>query len=145
MKEELIATMEQTIYSAGLFDGEGTVTLLRTSKKHLYRFPIASLTSTTYEFITFLQNTFGGYIVNQKTYKSHHKRAWIWTCSSNTALSFLSQIFPYLKDPEKKRRTNLLLTMYKSLTPANGQYTEAMKIAKNQFEIDFFHPSGTVE
>lgn len=145
MKEELLATTEEAIYTAGLFDGEGTVSLMRTNRHQPYRFPTVSLTSTTYEFISFLKETFGGYIVNQKTYKTHHKQAWIWTVASNTALSFLAQIFPYLKDPEKKRRANLLLTQYKLITPANGHYTEGQKIAKEAFEVEFFHPSNTIE
>lgn len=38
---------EKIIYAAGLFDGEGTVTLTKPGKHHPYRFPTVSLLVVT--------------------------------------------------------------------------------------------------
>lgn len=131
-------------YLAGLFDGEGTVTLTRTHSCDPYKSPILSMSSTSLNLLELCKTTFGGHISVQKTYKEHHKQAWSWKISYNAAISAASRLFPYLQEPEKKRRIMLLLSTYKDCTPRNGKYTEAQKMLKLQFENEFFHPSNSI-
>lgn len=134
--------MEIHIYTAGLFDGEGTVTLTKRGKSRL---PIVSVTSTTYELLQFLKQTYGGTISKQKVYKKHHKQSWSWKAAYDTAISFLSSITPYLKEPAKRYRAQLILSEYKSLTKRNGKYSQEELSQKIDFEHRFFHPSTPVK
>lgn len=130
--------MEQHAYTAGLIDGEGTVTLSRLHKTDKFRSPVVSVSSTTYELLDFLKSIYGGSISPHKTYKEHYKQSWSWKLNYNAALSFLIKILPYMKEPEKIRRAKLLVERYKSLTPRNGRYTELQTTNKLRFETEFF-------
>lgn len=125
------------MYAAGLFDGEGTVSLMRqhvTKRKS----PVASLSSTTYELVEFMKTNFGGSIAKLSKREDHHKQAWHWQITHNGALDALRVISPYLLEPEKKRRATLLLSTYKKVTAANGKYTPEMDLARQAFENEFF-------
>ena len=132
-------------YTAGLFDGEGTITLSYLQKKDKYRAPVLTLPSTTYKLVAFLKNEYGGYICTHKVYKSHHKQSWSWNISRNSAITMMERISPYMLEPSKLYRINLILSHYRDLTPRNGKYTKEMIEAKLLFEHMFFHPSDTVE
>lgn len=128
------------IYTAGLIDGEGTIGLSRVKKNQFYS-PYVSVTNTSYEIIDYLKSNYGGVIINQKTYKQHHKKAWIWRISYDNAINFISKVTPYMKEQEKIRRSKLILDEYKNVTKRNGKYTDSQKQAKLDFENRFFHPS----
>jgi len=125
-------------YTAGLFDGEGTVTLSRPHSRDKYRAPTVSMTSTSKELLDFLVQEFGGFIVKQKVYKSHHKQSWSWRLKHRTAINFLLEISPYLREKSKIRRAKLICTTYLEVTPRNGKYSDEMKAKKLLFEEDFF-------
>lgn len=128
-------------YAAGLFDGEGTVTLTRRSANKK-RGPAVTLSSTTYELVEFMKKMFGGQIVTLSRSKdAGHKQAWHWQSAYNQALDMLRLVEPYLLEPEKKRRANLLLTRYKEVTPRNGKYTPELLTARESFEQEFFNQS----
>lgn len=131
-------------YLAGLFDGEGTVTLSRRNASDLYRTPTLSLSSTTKELVDVCKDAFGGWIISKKQYAAHHKPAWHWYCNGDAAISASSQLLPYIREPAKRHRMTLLCTQYKSVTVRNGKYTVAQTIAKQTFETLFFHPSDSV-
>lgn len=133
--------MEEDIYTAGLFDGEGTVTLATANGK--FRYPVVSVSSTTYSLLEFLQNNYGGHISKHKTYKAHHMQSWSWKTTHNSALLFLEKILNYLKEPEKQRRALLLTQRYKKVTRRNGRYSKKQQEEKLAFEYQFFHPSSS--
>ena len=124
-------------YTAGLIDGEGSVLLSRSGKTQTYRYPCVSVTSTTLALCEFLKANYGGYICTKKTYAKHHKPAWHWTTMSNSALEMLELVRPYMLEPSKVHRIDLLLTKYKALTVANGHYTSEQHSAKLAFEEEF--------
>ncbi len=129
----------EDIYTAGLFDGEGTVTLATSNGK--FRYPVVSVSSTTLILLEFLQQHYGGHISIHKKYQSHHHNAWSWKTTHGNALIFLEKILPYLKEPEKRRRAILLTQKYKTVTPRNGKYSKEQLEAKHTLEQEFFHPS----
>jgi len=124
-------------YTAGLIDGEGTITLLRGRAKDKFRHPVVSVTSTSPELIEFLHQTYGGVIVNQKVYKSHHKKSWSWKLTYDTAIEFIRQIRPYMRESSKCNRCDMILATYKSLTNRNGKYTAEQIQSKLAFETAF--------
>ena len=60
-------------YVAGLIDGEGTITLTKINSNKKFRYPVLSLTSTTYSFLEYLKSNFGGTICPNKVYKDNHR------------------------------------------------------------------------
>lgn len=123
-------------YTAGLIDGEGSILLTR-RRRNERRSPAVSVTSTSYELVCFLRQSFGGAIINQKTYKKHHRQAWIWVITHRRVLAFLRIILPYMREQEKIRRAKLLLDRYLVLTPRNGRYTSALLKQRTAFEKAF--------
>lgn len=130
MKKELI-------YTAGLFDGEGSVTLTRGHKNDMFRIPVAEISSTTKELMEYLKNTYGGVVCNHFSSNKRWNNAYSWRVSYNKALSFLKDIRPYIKVPEKAKRIDLLLSTYKKVTKRNGQYTQEEILIKQEFEKNF--------
>lgn len=127
-------------YAAGIIDGEGSIMLIR-SHANEFRSPCVSITNTTFSIIEFLQSHFGGHVVRQKTYKTYHKTAWIWKLHGLSVLRFLESILPYMLEPEKIRRANLLVSRYNLVTKRNGKYDAVALTTKLQFQQDFLHPS----
>jgi hypothetical protein len=128
-------------YAAGLFDGEGTVTLSRLHADDVFRAPMVSLSSTSFELVQFMKDNFGGAIISHKTYQPHHRKQWSWRLVRRSALAFLEKITPYIVEEEKKRRVHLILDEYLSVTPRNGKYSPVLFQRKSDFEKRFFHPS----
>ena len=79
---------EDLYYTAGLMDGEGTITLTVINKGK-YRAPSVSVTSTTPELLTYLKENFGGCVCKQKTYKEHHKPSNEWKVRYDAAYRFI--------------------------------------------------------
>lgn len=125
-------------YYAGLFDGEGTVTMTKKKKDLPFRVPVVSMSSTTLELLEHVQHNYGGSISPHKTYKDHHKISWSWKLDNRKALDFLRDIRPYMKEPEKCRRADLLLRDYIKLTPRNGRYNQYTTAQRLCLEIEFF-------
>lgn len=126
-------------YTAGIVDGEGTVTLSRIDgNKSPWRRPVVTVSSTTRELLEYLQLHFGGTICKQKTYQDHHKQSWSWRVSYAKAERLLRCILPYMIEPEKIRRAHMILNYYKALTTCNGNYSEEEKELKRAFERCFF-------
>lgn len=130
--------MEKHAYTAGLIDGEGTITLSYIHKADKFRSPVISVSSTTHELLDFLKSTYGGSISPHKTYKQHYKQSWSWKVNYNFALKFLELVLPYMREPEKVRRGQLIVNKYKSLTSRNGKYNKTQLISKLAFEAEFF-------
>ena len=128
-------------YAAGLLDGEGTVTFMHHNSKASFRTPTVSLTSTTEALVDFMVKVFGGNKRVHKTYKAHHRKAWVWSVHYNAALKCLRRTLPYLREPEKRRRAELLLAIYPALTRRNGRYKPEEIRAKLKFEEEFFDPT----
>lgn len=126
-----------TIYMAGLMDGEGTIGITYYTNK-LFRSPYISITTTTPEIADWLKETYGGLICQQKVYKDHHKPSWSWRLTNKEKIfSLLSAILPYMKEPDKVRRGNLLLDEYDSVTLRNGKYSEEQRARKLDYESRF--------
>ena len=133
--------MEELYYLAGLIDGEGTITLSRKSKNDKFRTPVISCSSTTYEFMEYLKQNYGGSISKQKTYKDHHKQAWSWKSSYLGAVNLCTKLKNILREPSKSYRAKMISEVYPSVTLRNGKYTQKQLESKFKFEDEFFHPS----
>lgn len=123
-------------YTAGLIDGEGTVSLIR-QRRSLYRSPTVSVSSTSFELIEYLIAEHGGRVVTKKKIENN-KQAWEWRLDYDRALDFLVQILPHMREKKKIRRAQYLLDRYKRVTRRNGKYTDLEREEKLKFEDGFF-------
>jgi len=133
---------ERLAYAAGLFDGEGTVTLAKHHSSDPFRRPVVSMTSTTRELIEFMHRNFGGNIRSQKVYQEHHKQSWAWKAEYTDAVECLKLLCPFLLEPSKIHRAKLILSEYAILTVRNGKYSDVQKKRKLGFEARFFKPTS---
>jgi len=124
-------------YAAGLMDGEGSVSLTR-SHANENRSPSVSVPSCSAALTSWMWVTFGGVISGKRTYKKNHTPSNVWSLTNDAALEFLRIVRPYMREPEKCRRADLLLRDYKRVTARNGRYTAEKLRKKRSFERDFF-------
>ena len=123
-------------YAAGLFDGEGSVSLVR-HKNNRTHSPQVAVASVDYEVVRWCQECFGGSIVTKQPRKLNHSVSYDWRLTDRRALTFLRLIRPYLVIKRKIRRVDLLLNDYIACTPRNGRYTKEM-IEQTQALIETF-------
>lgn len=138
--------MEETIhaYTAGLLDGEGSITLSRQHRNE-FRSPVVSICNTDTNLIQFLEHHYGGTVVKKKKYKPHHLQSYTWSITYKYAIDFLKLIFPYILHEEKRRRACLIIDKYDSVTVRNGRYNPKQFKDKMDFELEFFsHPTYTL-
>jgi len=129
--------VEELAYAAGLFDGEGSISLVR-QKNNRTHSPQVSVASTDYEVVLWFQDRFDGSIVTKQPRKSNHSVSYDWRLTDRRALAFLELIRPYLVIERKIRRIDLLLNDYMACTPRNGRYTEEMAERKQALIETFF-------
>src|SRR5512138_762750 len=124
-------------YAAGLFDGEGSVSLVR-QKNNRSHSPQVSVASNDYEVLAWFQKRFGGSIVTKQPRKATHSVSYDWRLTDRRALSFLELIRPYLVIERKIRRVDLLLNNYLACTPRNGRYSAEIAEQKQALIETFF-------
>ena len=125
---------EVAAYIAGLIDGEGTITLSRLHANENRRLVI-SIANTEFPLLKFVIDEVGaGKITRKKTTSDRHTPSFCYAVSSRQALALLRQICPYLRS-YKKRRAELALRLYESLTPRNGKYTVDLLAERQLFEL----------
>lgn len=132
-----MAGIEELAYAAGLFDGEGSISLVR-QKNNRSHSPQLSIASTDREVLDWLQERFGGSIVTKQPRHANHLVSYDWRLTDRRALNFLKLIRPYLVIERKIQRVDLLLDDYLACTPRNGRYTEEMAERKQVLVETFF-------
>lgn len=111
MKEFPKLSLQNKIYIAGLFDGEGCITLFK--RKNLQRgrktpsyFLSATVRMTDLKFMFWLNNTYNGTF--GKTYDVPKDKNWkvskSWKVEGSRCINFLRQIYPYLKIKNKQAK-----------------------------------------
>ncbi len=127
-------------YIAGIIDGEGSIMLQRFHTNQ-YPAPCVSIASTTIELLTWLKDTIGyGVIIKKKNYNPEkHKLSYSFVIKQNNAIKLLEDIYPYLIIESKRKRAEMIITQYKSLTPRNGRYTDEQLAKKEMFYEEFIN------
>jgi len=124
-------------YIAGLIDGDGSILLSKRHKKD-NRQLVISISNNDRELLNEVLNSVGaGKITGKRTTSDKHNQNFTYSISNRQAISMLEQISPYLKT-YKKKRANLILEDYISVTPRNGKYTETLKQQREEFIDRFF-------
>lgn len=131
-------TETEKAYIARIIDGEGSI-MLQKIHKNEHPAPCISIASTTLELLEWIKKVVGkGNITKKKNYNLEiHKDCYSYVLRRNDAISLLIDIQPYLVIDVKRKRAELILKKYKSLTPRNGRYTEEMLVEKEEFYNEF--------
>lgn len=117
-------------YTAGLVDGEGSLGLEPQSGSR-FRGPYLSFPSTSKQLVYWMSvNHPGGHVTGRRGRKVNHCDSWVWKIRGDRALALMSELLPYLQEPSKKARAQLLVAEYKQVTRRNGQYSAEQLAAK---------------
>ena len=89
-------------YMAGLFDGEGCISISSHKDRHCHLHCIVNIAGK--EIPDLFKADFGGCVIKIKKAKDYHQQVWCWTICSNNAVRFLFAILPYwrIKTEEAK-------------------------------------------
>jgi len=103
--------------------------------KNQHHSPCISIASTSLELLNLIKEKTGmGIIKSKKNYnKFRHHDSYTYTIKYNDAIELLEIITPYLVVSQKKKRAELILSEYKSLTPRNGRYSVELLQQKQLF------------
>jgi hypothetical protein len=132
-----MTTEVEIAYAAGLFDGEGSITLTR-NRSTRFPSPQVAVASNDREVLEWLKARFGGSISAKQPRRPTHSVSYDWRLTDRRALEFLRQIRPHLQIQRKVKRIDLLLNEYVLCTPRNGRYTDEMEKAKQALVTKFF-------
>lgn len=125
----------EAAYIAGLIDGEGTITLTRKHRNENRQLAI-SISNTDRGLLEYVRNACGtGKITTKRTTRREHTPSFTYAVYNRQALNLLAQVQPWLRT-YKADRCRLILRDYLKLTPRNGKYSVAAKVARQKFESD---------
>lgn len=123
---------KELIYLAGLFDGEGCVSINKVTARRYKRpgFQLRTSVSITDEQAALdFQNRFGG-----KVYKRTKARAapyWMWVTVARQSLAFLNEIEPFLRI---KKEVALVGIDFQSYRDANQSQNKSDEYWNREFE-----------
>ena len=101
------ADRETLAWLAGLFEGEGTITLIarRDSFTHL----LVSVTSTDFEVVERFNAVWPVRRLHRKAGTATAKPAWVWRMTSMKAAAFVTDILPFLRTARVEAKARLAL------------------------------------
>jgi hypothetical protein len=98
---------------------------------------VVSVANTELQLLEFLADQIGaGKITHKRTVSDRHTPSFCYSISSLQALALLQQVTPYMLS-YKRRRAQLALDSYESLTPRNGKYSVDRRNRRSAFEAAF--------
>jgi hypothetical protein len=92
-------------WAAGLFEGEGCISVRRSSKYVVLRCAVAM---TDEEAVRFFHERWNG-SVHYRDYKASQKPAWAWEVNARLAASFLTDLLPFFRTQRVRRKAELAL------------------------------------
>jgi hypothetical protein len=118
-----VSTIQNNVYAAGLFEGEGNASVLNIRRKHYptakkphrspQRVPQMQLKMTDAEPVSFLRSVYGGSI-GMYTLQSG-KMCYCWRVSNRKALAAAIAISPYVKSLRKVKQLHTIIDHYKTV------------------------------
>jgi hypothetical protein len=118
-------------YIAGLFDGEGYITVNKKKKSFV---PVVGIKMNGFNLLKTLHNQFGGYFYQRKNYINRPLTEW--------TLRGAFQVIPFLKKIEsflviKKEQAQLCLELCNtfSIRKSNGDWVKKIKLNQNIIDV----------
>lgn len=122
-------TIQDRAWTAGVIDGEGCITVVKTDKKrrrhpqYYLRVNVAMVHLPTLQKV---QTLFGGTIYCKRSADKKHRTAWIWSCGSQEAATLLKAIAPFSLTKKSEVDLALLFVNRKRLAFSKGGLTPEM-------------------
>lgn len=120
-------------WAAGMFEGEGTVTVVSAGRKSkIGSRCLVSLTSTDREIVAFFDHRWPGVIYTKKPAKPQHKIAWTWTLNNSEAIAnFLDDLRPFLQTAAEREKFDVVTpcALARRRGAKNPEYGKAMRAA----------------
>jgi hypothetical protein len=89
-------TFAELVWAAGLFEGEGTITIARRGQDDTYRL-LVLVSNTDEEIIDFFHDRWGGWKQPAYGHRPGRRPAWNWSAAGPTAEVFLRGIEPFVR------------------------------------------------
>lgn len=92
------ATETELAYAAGVIDSDGWIGISKNARPSgTYRYTThISVVNTSMALMNWLEERFGGNIINQPRVSENHKTTYYWRSSDDSAMEVLRQVRPYL-------------------------------------------------
>lgn len=128
---------EELAYIAGLFDGEGTITIIaRTQPARGYELLASMTVAKADDTLAELKKVFGGMLYRPKSTPSGRPTSTIrWQVRADEAHRFLKTVFPHLRIKVEEARIGIEFhEMYRDLSPGRGRNRRIPEIALQKGE-----------
>lgn len=106
-----VISEQEAAWVAGLFEGEGTVTIATGGRERRYTRLVIILASTDIEIVDFLQQRWKGNIRSYKPKTANANVAYNWSIANRRAQGFIKQIYPHIRTKRVKAKFDLALEM----------------------------------
>jgi hypothetical protein len=113
-------------YIAGLFDGEGYITVNKNKKTFI---PVVGIKMNGFNLLKKLNNEFGGYFYQIKNYTNRPLTEWTLK-GSFQVIPFLKKIEPFLIIKKEQAQLCLELCNTFSIRKSNGDWVKKIKLNK---------------
>lgn len=97
-------------WAAGLFEGEGTVTIAVRNQDSTYRL-VCMVGNTDREIIDFFASRWGGWVQPAYGERPGRQPAWTWTVAGPRAEAFLREIEPHVRTIRVRNKIRLGLSL----------------------------------
>lgn len=144
----------QLAYSAGLFDGEGYISILRTTgakqlaakrKRNIWHELTVGMNITTPEATLWFAERWGGTNLLHPTIYPNRKRIHMWRISQVMARDFLKDLLPYLKIKREEAVLAIEFQSLKTLRYGRAGIPEANMKRRDEIWYEMRRRHGTLD
>jgi hypothetical protein len=105
----------QLAYIAGIIDGEGCITILKSKKKHCVSYgysPSVFVVMTSEPVITWLAETIGSGFITTSRPRPDNRRNYRYNLTGSKAIQLVKDIYPYLVEKKAQAETICMIEPY---------------------------------
>ena len=118
-------------YIAGLFDGEGYITVNKNKKSFV---PVVGIKMNGFNLLKNIHTQFGGYFYQRKNYINRPLTEWTLRGALQVS-NFLTQIEPFLIIKKEQAQLCLELCSTFSIRKSNGDWVKKIKLNKDIIDL----------
>lgn len=106
---EKLSVKESIIWAAGLFDGEGSIKLIKFYKRKWYIGYDITVTNTDLELVTAFKTIFGGQVRKYSPSKKQNKDIYVWRAGGiKDTRRVMGYLFPFLSERRQQKWADCL-------------------------------------